>query len=371
MKIAALIPARAGSKRVPLKNIKPLGGKPLLFWSIDVALACDFFNCICVSTESEEVIEIVQEHYPRSDVKTLLRPAVLATDSADLRDVCTHFLEQEEHIDYLSLFMPTYPFRDPERIIDDIAPALFSRQIDRVVSVREGNFATFDYWIKRENHFHRMFKGNPLWCGAGNAAYFFQKRAFFFLEPHQWPTPLGERTLRVQTNYKESIDIDTNKDFEQAEKISRGYRQVRKKLAIFSDETSEFVAPVGADIKSFREYLKDKGIRADLPVLVLKPADPLFTFLRWYECNSNQTYYTDETQKLIARLPGSGHSQDFPTHWMHTLSYRFLRKTVDAYGIADNQVPLTQVIVEKELQHEWSDYIAPVEWVKFSEIVDK
>lgn len=363
MKIAALIPARAGSKRLPFKNIKSLGGKPLLFWSIDIALACNTFDSVVLSTESEEVATIVRNHYPVSEVEILIRPPELSTDSADLRDVCIHFLEQAPHIEFLSLMMPTFPFREAQRIISEIIPPLYSRQIDRVISVRTGNYATFDYWMLNKDRFKRMYTGAPLWCGAGNASYHFQKRDYFFLPPHKWPYLLGERTLRIQTNFLESVDIDTPDDFKEAEKVCAGYRPQPTNMTVFEDETIELVAPQGADFTSFRQYLDAKGIKTDLPVLILRPANPLFTFLRWYECNSSMSYTTEDTNKLIAKLPASGHSQDFPVHYIHSPCYRVLRKEQDKHGIPDDTVPSSQVVFEGELKQAWPGYVEPIAWI--------
>ena len=104
-----------------------------------------------------------------------------------------------------------------------------------------------------------------------------------------------------------------------------------------------------------------------MPVLILRPADPLFTFLRWYECNSSRTYTTEETNRLIANLPASGHSQDFPVHYIHSPCYRILRKKQDNSGMLDDRVPSSQVIFEADMKHEWPGYIEPVEWIACTE----
>lgn len=363
MKIAALIPARSGSKRLPGKNIKPLGGKPLLFWSIDAAIETDAFSRICVSSESDEIIQLVRKRYPASEVQILKRPPELASDTASLNEVCKHYLRNEPEIEFLSLMMPTYPFRRAQRIIEDILPPLYSGQVDRVVSVRSGNYSTSDYWIKKDQHYHRMYKNAPLWCGASNSAYTFQKREYFFLPHHKWPYHLGERTLRVQTDYLESIDIDTIDDFAAAEKRCDGDLPKLKKLYVYENDAIEFLAPEGADFTSFLDFIRNKGVKSDSPILILRHADPLFTFLRWYECNSSGDYFTESTKAIIANLPESGHSQDFPVHYVHSPCYRVLRKEQDKCGILEDSVPDTQIVFEDELKREWADYVDPIEWI--------
>ncbi len=363
MKIAALITARIGSKRLPRKNIKLLGGRPLLFWSIDAALRAGVFSEVCVSTESLEVSELIRGSYSENEVKVVARPPELATDSASLNDVCKHLLEIRPEIDFLSLMMPTYPFRQAERIVEEIIPSLYSRQIDRVVSVRYGNYSSFDYWIPSGDFYVRMYRHVPLWCGAGNAAYLTQKRDYYFLPPHKWPYRIGERTLRIQTNYKESIDIDTIEDFEKAERICAGRKRSPKRLIQHEALPVEVVAPEGADAAALLAFLVGKGIRLDLPVLILRKADPLFTFLRLYECNSSRSYTTEETNKIISNLPSSGHSQDFPTHFIHSPYYRVLRKNHDKDGIHEDSILASQVTFEQELKRDWQDYVDPVAWI--------
>ncbi len=363
MKIAALIPARAGSKRLPHKNIKNLGGKPLLFWSIDVALASECFDEICISTESNEILNLVRENYSKEDVKTLKRPAILATDQADLRDVCIHFLDSFPGIEFLFLMMPTYPFRQSRRIKEEILPPIYSRQIVRVTSVLPGNFSTFDYWIPEGNIYRRMFDRAPLWCGAGNAVYSLMRRDYLFKQPQRWPYSLGERTLRVQTDLTESVDIDTPVDFRKAEKIVQGYKLEKRQLRNYQSKTHEIVIPDGAEPTLIKEFLVNKGIKLKLPVLILTSPPPLFTFLRWYECNSSRDYYSEMARKIIIELPKGGHSQDFPQHHIHSSSYRILRISEDKEGILEKTVPKEQVVFVKDLK-QWSGYKEPYEWVR-------
>jgi CMP-N,N'-diacetyllegionaminic acid synthase len=112
MRILALIPARGGSKRLPGKNIKPLGGKPLIVWSIEVVKQNQDICDILVSTDDSEIKSIcanVGAYIP------WLRPANLATDTASSVDVALHALDWYESekgsVDGLLLLQPTSPFR--------------------------------------------------------------------------------------------------------------------------------------------------------------------------------------------------------------------------------------------------------------------
>jgi len=112
MRILALIPARGGSKRLPGKNIRPLGGKPLIEWSIDAVKGVSDICDILVSTDDPRIAEIA-----RSAGATVpwLRPPELATDHAPSLDAILHALdwyeEEKGAVDGLLVLQPTSPFR--------------------------------------------------------------------------------------------------------------------------------------------------------------------------------------------------------------------------------------------------------------------
>lgn len=85
-----IIPARGGSKGIPKKNIKPLNGKPLIYYSIDVAREITTDENICVTTDDEEIIQCVKEYGLEVPFK---RPKELATDYAGSNEVILHALD--------------------------------------------------------------------------------------------------------------------------------------------------------------------------------------------------------------------------------------------------------------------------------------
>jgi CMP-N,N'-diacetyllegionaminic acid synthase len=112
LRILALITARGGSKRVPGKNIRPLGGRPLIGWSVEVAKGIADVCDIVVSTDDPDIAEVARDE---GALVPWLRPAALATDTASSVDVCLHALDWYEAerggIDGLLLLQPTSPFR--------------------------------------------------------------------------------------------------------------------------------------------------------------------------------------------------------------------------------------------------------------------
>lgn len=134
-KVLYIIPARGGSKGIPGKNIKPMGGIPLICRSIDIARKFADDEDICVTTDSDEIINVVRQHGMEVPFK---RPDYLATDTASSHDVLIHALdfykERGVNYDWLVLLQPTTPFRkveDLRKMLD-----MMTDDIDMVVSVK-------------------------------------------------------------------------------------------------------------------------------------------------------------------------------------------------------------------------------------------
>jgi len=92
--VLVVIPARGGSKGIPHKNIKILGDKPLICYSIDVARQITTDDNICVTTDDDEIIKVVENYGLKVPFK---RPAELATDHCGSNDVILHTLNFFEH----------------------------------------------------------------------------------------------------------------------------------------------------------------------------------------------------------------------------------------------------------------------------------
>jgi CMP-N,N'-diacetyllegionaminic acid synthase len=136
MRVSALIPARTGSRRLPGKNIRHLGGIPLIDWTIKSALKSEVFDGVYLSTDSPEIrhhgIDGGCDPFP-------LRPAALADDNASTLSVVLHCLEVLQLQDVplpemLMLLQPTSPFRSAFRIKEAL-DAANSDSCREVVSV--------------------------------------------------------------------------------------------------------------------------------------------------------------------------------------------------------------------------------------------
>lgn len=120
-RILALIPAKGGSTRLKRKNVAPLGGRPLIAWSIDAAIASGAFDRIVVSTEDKEIAAVARAS--GADVP-FERPQELAVDPAGVVQVALHALNElekaGESYHEICIMLPTCPFRTA----DDIGQAL-------------------------------------------------------------------------------------------------------------------------------------------------------------------------------------------------------------------------------------------------------
>jgi N-acylneuraminate cytidylyltransferase len=112
--VVALIPARSGSKGVPNKNIRLLGGKPLLEWSIKACLKSKCIDRVIVSTDSFEYAELAKKLGAEAP---FLRPAEISGDKSVDYDFVVHALDwlsnSQGEPDYIAHIRPTTPMRDP------------------------------------------------------------------------------------------------------------------------------------------------------------------------------------------------------------------------------------------------------------------
>ncbi len=135
--ILALIPARGGSKRLKGKNIKQLGEKPLIAWSIEVALASKYVDEVVVSTEDDEIAKVSQQYGATVPFK---RPYMLSLDSTSTMDVILHTIETLESegkaYKFLMLLQPTSPLRSSEDI-DKSVELMIQKEADSIISVCE------------------------------------------------------------------------------------------------------------------------------------------------------------------------------------------------------------------------------------------
>lgn len=135
MNILGLIPARGGSKGIPRKNIAPLGGRPLITWTIDAALRAKGLGRVVVSTDDDAIAEVAAKAGAEVPFR---RPKEFATDNSEALPVIRHAIDQMDALgwrtDAVVYLQPTSPLRGSESIARAIE-LLRSGEYDTVVSV--------------------------------------------------------------------------------------------------------------------------------------------------------------------------------------------------------------------------------------------
>jgi CMP-N,N'-diacetyllegionaminic acid synthase len=217
LSVLALIPARGGSKGVPGKNVLPIGGKPLIAWTIEAAQGSRYVDRLVLSSDDAAIIGAARRH---GCEVPFVREAALATDNASSIDVVADALARLPGHDIVVLLQPTSPLRTAADI-DATLERLLAHSAPACVTLRPAQ--EHPYWTFRLDgyacltHFAQPPAGLPLrrqdlpdaWClnGAVYAAHtewFLRERTF-----------LSPATVGQPMPAERSLDIDTPADVEQ------------------------------------------------------------------------------------------------------------------------------------------------------------
>lgn len=221
MKPLVIIPARGGSKGIPHKNIKLLGGKPLICRAIDNARSVAPDTDICVSTDDSEIIQVVENYGLKVP---FVRPAELAADNSGTYEVLLHALsfyeQQGRTYDTIILLQPTSPFRRDEDISETLK--LYSPDIDMVVSVSEARANPYYNCFETDSDgFLHVSKGDGKYIRRQDAPKAWEYNgAIYIINPQSLKREsLGEfkRRRMYEMDELHSLDLDTPLDWRIAE----------------------------------------------------------------------------------------------------------------------------------------------------------
>jgi N-acylneuraminate cytidylyltransferase len=222
MNILTIIAARRDSKGIPGKNWKLLGGKPLIQWSIESALDVVPKENICITTNSQEVIDISQAC---GLVVPFVRPEHLSTDTASSRDAILHALDFYEaangqKYDAILQLQPTSPFRTKEQI-EGCMDTFAKKLPDMVLSAYMPNLNPYyNLYSEDSNGFiHRAIPSEytrrqdcPPVYALNGSIYVYSTQAIRTMEIHQF-----EKVMKFVVPAKYGIDLDTEEDWDLAE----------------------------------------------------------------------------------------------------------------------------------------------------------
>jgi CMP-N,N'-diacetyllegionaminic acid synthase len=221
----AIIPARAGSKGIPGKNLLPICGKPLLAWSIEQAKAAAGVDSVWVSSDGDDILNVAQE-YGAVPIK---RPKSIAGDAASSESAWLHAVDAIERrgvaVEWIVGMQATSPVRQP----NDIAEAL--------VKIRRGELDSLLSVVEIEDFFIWQLEVNGV---ANSVNYDYRDRkprqqiekrylengSFYIFRPEQLRQTnnrLGGRIGMHVMQRHQMFQIDNPEDVVLCEAIMRGY----------------------------------------------------------------------------------------------------------------------------------------------------
>lgn len=221
----AIIPARMGSKGIKNKNLSNLGGKPLIFYTIESAKSATCIDEIVVSSDGDEILEYASS----LGVQILRRPTQLALDDTTSDKVVLHTLESYD-CDMFILLQPTSPFRTADDI-DKAFEIFVSQGYDALISVQSCDNKILKAFLgDKHGNLHGIHNNIypfmprqqlPKTYMSNGAIYIVKKALFWhnpiFLQPH---------TGYYEMDILSSIDIDNPRDLVRANKILQ--RQIKQ-----------------------------------------------------------------------------------------------------------------------------------------------
>lgn len=220
MKILAVIPARAGSKGVPNKNIRIIGGHPLVYYAINNALKSELITDVIVTTDSSEVRIIANQ----MGAKVHWRKKELCGDEITLDAVIFDAIPKDESWDYIVTMQPTSPTLSVESLDDAIRYAII-QDFDTLISAINAPHLS---WGKKDgrlipNYEERLNRQYLPPCYLETGAFVISKTAVVTEK-----TRIGNKVGVFELSENEAQDVDTFSDLQIVASILE-----KKKVAIY------------------------------------------------------------------------------------------------------------------------------------------
>jgi len=224
MRVLGIIPARGGSKGVPGKNIKMLGGKPLIAYTILAAQKATLVTDIILSTDSDEIIQVAQAYGLKVPFK---RPASLANDESPTILTVDYFSAKGIEFDAVCLLQVTNPFRTSE-FIDQAIEKFIHSNTDSLISVLKVPHEFNPHWVFEENE-----AGN-LKISTGESEIISRRQALptaYYRDGSIYITRTevllnqqslyGKSIAYIEADKTRHVNIDTKEDWERAVALAK------------------------------------------------------------------------------------------------------------------------------------------------------
>ena len=221
----AIVPARGGSKRIPRKNIRTFGGRPMLAWPIRAARASGLFDEVVVSTDDDEIARIAEAEGALTPFR---RPARLSDDIARTREVINHALRDAEarhgrRVSALCCVYATAAMITPDDLVMARAALDNSAGTDFVFAAAQYPHPVHRAMLRRDDGGvemlfpeHAASRSQDLPEALHDAGLFYWGRRDAFLEGRRM---FSERAVPFVLPRSRALDIDTTEDWDIAEAL--------------------------------------------------------------------------------------------------------------------------------------------------------
>lgn len=209
--ILVIIPARGGSKGIPRKNLRPLNGKPLLFYSIALSLGSAYKPDVYVSTDDEEIAYFAEKFGAKVHRRDLQLGGDLITLDPVIYEAYQRIAAQEQkRYDYVITLQPTSPLLSTASLDEALARIMAKPELETILSAVNDTHLT---WGKNENGYFPNYKAR---VNRQQLPPVYKETGGFFISRADIVTPkgrIGQHVELYEVPSGESIDIDSHEDW--------------------------------------------------------------------------------------------------------------------------------------------------------------
>lgn len=213
--VLAIVPARGGSKGIPRKNLREIGGKPLIAWTIIEAQKSRYIDRLILSSEDDQIIEVAKAWGCEVPFK---RPLELAEDDTPGIAPVLNALNTLPQYDYVMLLQPTSPLRQVNDI-DICLEKCLANNAKSCVSVTEAT--ENPYWmynISSDGVMHKLIEINNYFTRRQDLPKVYKLNGAVYVAQSEWllqnKSFLSDETIAYVMPFQRSVDIDEEHDLQ-------------------------------------------------------------------------------------------------------------------------------------------------------------
>ncbi|GAB5564475.1 MAG: hypothetical protein Wins2KO_15380 [Winogradskyella sp.] len=223
-KVLAIIPARGGSKGIPLKNLTMVNGKPLIDWTINAALQAKCINDIVITSDNDDILSHAKTF---KDVVCIQRPRNLAEDDTPTEPVIEHALLSVVIEDYsvVVLLQPTSPLRQPEDIDAAYSKFINSNATALISVMKPQKHPLKSFKVSEEGYLDGLVNNEfPFMARQKLPQVYYPNGAIYMIYVDTFMTNktlLTNKTIPFEMSDYNSIDVDTIDDIKTIESLPK------------------------------------------------------------------------------------------------------------------------------------------------------